>query len=127
MATLTAKAPVISVGLVGHEIVGERVSIGQFLKTTGLNRYFPTIRKNINGYPFVTFLTDGVKNSAENIYFSKTTAKDVDAGDDVYEAIKDLKVVQLSAADENGEEVLIWKICSATEGEGAYANASVFM
>jgi hypothetical protein len=127
MATLTAKAPVISVGLVGHEIVGERVTIGEFVKVTGLDRFFPVIRKNTNGYPFVTFLKNGVQNSAQNIYFSKTTANDVEAGADVVESIKDLRMVQLSAADENGEEVLIWKICSANEGEGSYANASVFM
>ena len=53
-------------------------SIKDFAKQKGFVQLVPSVRVNMNGYPFVTFI-DG-DNKSENIYFSKKAAQGVTAG-----------------------------------------------
>ena len=60
-------------------------SIKEFVKHKSFVDVAPTVRNNINGYPFITFIDD--KNVAENIYFSKAASEKVDAGTPVDKAL----------------------------------------
>lgn len=53
-------------------------SIKQFCNSRGFTQLTPSIRVNVNGYAFITFID--AKNAAENVYFSKASAKSVSAG-----------------------------------------------
>lgn len=57
----------------------ERVSIADFAKDKGFTQIADTVRTNVNGYPYITFITDD--NKAENIYFSKSGAEKVMEGE----------------------------------------------
>jgi len=56
-------------------------TIKGFAKSKGFVQISPAIRTNVNGYPFITFIN--AKNEAENVYFSKNSAKAVGAGQPV--------------------------------------------
>lgn len=58
----------------------ERISIKEFAKDKGFVQINKTVRTNINGFPYVTFIN--AQNEAENVYFSKGGAEEVKAGDD---------------------------------------------
>lgn len=45
------------------------LTIKQFIAQKGFTSIVPTVRENVNHYPFLTFIND--KNEAENVYFSK--------------------------------------------------------
>lgn len=53
-------------------------SIKDFAKSKGFMQLAPAVRINTNGYPFITFIDSN--NVAENIYFSKAAAEQVDEG-----------------------------------------------
>lgn len=53
-------------------------TVKDFAKEKGFVQMVPTIRVNTNGYPFLTLINGN--NEAENIYFSKSAAKNVTEG-----------------------------------------------
>ena len=57
----------------------------EFAKAKGFMQTASSVRINVNGYPFVTFID--AQNIAENIYFSKDASTKVKAGDIVDKAM----------------------------------------
>lgn len=60
-------------------------AVKDFCKERGFVQAAPKVRKNSNGYPFVTLINS--KNEAENVYFSKTASSLVEEGDAVTTAM----------------------------------------
>ena len=81
-------------------------SIKEFVKDNGFTTIANTVRKNRNGYPFITFINDD--NEAENIYFSKKASEGLEEGQPVNkELFKDLYI----AETENAEGEKRMKLC----------------
>ena len=55
------------------------LSIKEFSKANGFTQIAPSVRTNVNGYPFITFSNEN--NDSDNIYFSKNASKAVGAGE----------------------------------------------
>lgn len=68
-----------------------RQSLKSYVANTGVTDINPFVRTNENNYPFITILRDG---EAENIYFSKKAASQVDAGMDIRDQLKEMYVVE---------------------------------
>lgn len=56
----------------------ETATVKEFAKEKGFVQVVPVVRKNTNGYPYMTFID--AENKAENIYFSKNASKLVTVG-----------------------------------------------
>lgn len=56
----------------------EVLSIKQFCTLQGFVELAPSVRTNLNGYPFITFIN--ADNIAENVYFSKALSLVVTKG-----------------------------------------------
>jgi hypothetical protein len=83
------------------------MSVREFMNQEGFVSLVTVIRKNSNGYPYITFID--ADNNAENIYFSKAASEKVSAGDTVTGALLKPMVVALTV-NADGEER--WKISS---------------
>jgi hypothetical protein len=83
----------------------DRISIKEFAKDRGFVQINKTIGGNLNGYPFVTFIT--ADNKAENVYFSKGGAELVKAGDDFTSVAGKFDVTYAT----NAEGVTLPKLC----------------
>ena len=55
-----------------------RITFKAFCQNEGITAIHKTIRKNANGYPFITVLRGA---EAENIYFSKKASAEVSEGE----------------------------------------------
>ena len=75
-----------------------RVSFRDFCKSEGITSICKKVRVNENGYPYITVLRG---SDAENIYFSKKAAAEVDEGLEV-KSIANLLYVN-TAVNSNGE------------------------
>lgn len=81
------------------------LSLKEFMADKKFSQVIPVVRKNSNGYPFLTFTY--ADNKAENIYFSKSMSevvKDVEKVDIAF--LRGLKACETANAD--GE--LRWKL-----------------
>jgi hypothetical protein len=85
------------------------MSVADYAKKHGFNQIVPTVRKNENGYPFLTFINKE-ENKAENVYFSKAAADGVQPG----EAISSLKPYQIAVTKNAQQEERI-KLISNSE------------
>jgi hypothetical protein len=85
------------------------MSVESFMGDQGFISVIQTVRENLNGYPFVTFMD--ADNKAENVYFSKAASEDVAAGDSIARGFFDPYVMVLTA---NADGEARWKI--ATKG-----------
>lgn len=83
------------------------LTVQEFMKSQGFVSVVAVVRTNTNNYPYVTFINKD--NEAENLYFSKKAAEDVDAGDEIAKGFFDPYVMVL-AKNEAGEQR--WKISS---------------
>lgn len=75
-------------------------SIPQFAAKKNFKQLAKTVRKNTNGFLFVTFID--AENKAENVYFSKTASENVKEDMPVAEAIKGMQIGYTT--NEAGEE-----------------------
>ena len=57
------------------------MTIKEFALANDIKTYALTVRANMNGYLFVTFIS--ATNEATNVYFSKSMTEKITAGDDV--------------------------------------------
>ena len=75
-------------------------TIKEFAQANGFVQIAPSVRTNVNSYPFITFIN--ASNVAENVYFSKNAAKMVGAGEAITkELLKQLQVASvINAAGE---------------------------
>jgi hypothetical protein len=86
------------------------IAIREFASSRGITQIIPTVRTNVNGYPYLTMING--KNEAENVYFSKNAATMVVAGSVLSkEELKSLNFATTTNAA--GDERT--KIVSATE------------
>lgn len=78
------------------------LSIQEFAQAGGFVQIAKNVRTNVNGYPFLTFITKD--NVAENIYFSKAMSKKI-SGDETVdkELITRLGLVIVEATNAEGE------------------------
>jgi len=76
------------------------VSVSEFAASKGFTQIIPTIRANVNGYPFVTFINDN--NEAENVYFSKSSAESIELNEDISTKLKTFQIG--FTTNEAGEE-----------------------
>ena len=56
-------------------------SVRDFVRDNQIASISNTVRVNVNGYPYVTFINQ--KNEAENIYFSKNAGQTVREGQEI--------------------------------------------
>ena len=99
----------------------------EWFKQSGFKRVAPLMNENVNGFPFITFLTNEVDENgravAENIYITKASAekhpdvfyKDAEINLDL---LKELSAVQVMTTTLGDENVLVWRL--AVAGEGTY-------
>ena len=74
------------------------ISVQDFMKSKGFVSIHKSVRKNANGYPYLTFIN--ADNEAENIYFSKASGEDKEAGQLLYKGFFDkLNVAEVTNAD----------------------------
>lgn len=85
----------------------ETSTVQEFMKSKGFVSVVKTVRKNTNGYPYITFMN--ASNVAENIYFSKNGASKVDEGDLIEKGFFNPFTMVL-AVNADGEQR--WKISS---------------
>lgn len=80
------------------------MSVSDFAKQHGFTQVNPSVSKNVNGYPFVTFInpTKPKEEQAMNVYFSKNASASIDAGTAVKDIIKGYEIGITHNAD--GEE-----------------------
>ena len=83
----------------------DRISIKEFAKDKGFVQINKTIRANVNGFPYVTFIN--AKNESENIYFSKGGAEEVKAGDNFTDVASKFDITFAT----NAEGVTLPKLC----------------
>lgn len=77
------------------------MSVNEFAKSKGFVQIASSVRKNTNGYPFVTFINK--ENVAENVYFSKRASGAVTENAPVTKDM--LKALQVALVkNEAGEE-----------------------
>lgn len=75
----------------------ERIAIKDFAKAQGFVQINKTVRTNVNGYPYITFIN--AKNEAENVYFSKGGAEEVKAGDNFIEVASNYDITMATNAE----------------------------
>lgn len=73
---MSATAETISAKEVTNPLV--TVTVQEFMKSKGFVSIHKSVRKNANGYPYITFIN--ADNQSENIYFSKASGEDKEAG-----------------------------------------------
>jgi hypothetical protein len=81
------------------------LSISEFAKQQGIVGVNPIVKLNVNGYPFITFLT-GERDSegkaiVQNVWFSKEASSRVAEGVDISAELKNMSVVETT--NEAGE------------------------
>ena len=81
--------------------ITKTLSIKDFCTEKGFVEIKPLINKNVNGYPFITFITGG--NVAENVYFSKNAAKIVPTDNKISKELFS-KLIVTFLVNEDGEE-----------------------
>ena len=81
-------------------------SLENFMTTFGYSRIIPELRRNENGYPFLTFIAEvNGANISENIYFSKGAAALCPEGKDVPVSAEFITSFQVSiVVNGDGEE-----------------------
>jgi len=57
------------------------MTVKEFTVDKGFTQIVPVVRTNVNGYPYLTFITEA--NVAENVYFSKAASVALAAGQPV--------------------------------------------
>jgi hypothetical protein len=77
------------------------LSIKEFAQANDIKSYTPAIRSNMNGYPFVTFITSS--NEAMNIYFSKSAGEKIMEGEETLSVIKRLGCQIAETTNAEGE------------------------
>lgn len=113
--TTSFKLPLLSLGRKGSPVTTnlrepttnsmKTLSLKEFMQEKSFAQVIPVVRKNNNGYAFLTFTY--ADNKAENIYFSKSMSevvKDVEKVDIAF--LRGLKACETANAD--GE--LRWKL-----------------
>jgi hypothetical protein len=96
------------------------MDVKSFCKKMGFTAFNKTVNTNVNGYPFITFLSnvDG-KNIAQNVYFSKRASELVDEGSAVDRSLfEQLQAREIVYTDGRAPQ---WKLCSLN-GDSAYAS-----
>jgi hypothetical protein len=78
----------------------ETISLKEFMSKKSFSQVIPVIRRNTNGYAFLTFTNSS--NEAENIYFSKSMSDSLTEGDKTsIDFLRSLKACEtLNAAGE---------------------------
>lgn len=75
----------------------ETKKISEFCKERGFVQAGKSIRANVNGYLFITFIT--AENEAENVYFSKAGSEKYEDGTPVtMDLLKSLQVAEVENA-----------------------------
>ena len=87
------------------------LSIKEFAQANNITSYALTVRSNMNGYLFVTFIS--ATNEATNIYFSKAMSEKITAGDDVKVLLKEHACSIVETTNADGETRL--KLCGNSE------------
>jgi D-serine dehydratase len=87
--------------LTGNTKKLETFSVKDFTVSQDITQVVKKIRKNANGYPYVTFVD--TQNVAQNIYFSKRAAAKLDESAEVDMAFLSQYVIAM-ATNEEGEE-----------------------
>ena len=72
-------------------------SIKAYCGKKGFVEVNPTIKTNVNGYPFVTFINDS--NEAENIYFSKRAGLGLTDGQPIGDVLKGKHIAETTNAE----------------------------
>lgn len=75
----------------------ETISIKDFAKSRSFVQINKTVKTNVNGFPYITFID--ASNVAENVYFSKGASASIKAGDDFTAIIKDYEICSAENAD----------------------------
>jgi uncharacterized protein YbcV (DUF1398 family) len=57
----------------------ETISLKEFMSKKSFSQIIPVVRRNTNGYAFLTFTSSD--NKAENIYFSRTMSDSLTEGE----------------------------------------------
>ena len=75
----------------------QTVEVKDFMVNNGFTQVFKEVRSNLNGYPYITFIT--AANQSENIYFSKKLAEKYVAGTAIGKGFfEDILVAEVSNA-----------------------------
>ena len=87
------------------------LTIREFCQKMGFTAFSRNVSVNVNGYPFITFLSRvGDKSVAQNVYFSKRAAELVDEGSAVDRSLFDqLNAREIEYTDGRPSQ---WKLCS---------------
>ena len=94
----------------------ETISLKEFMNKKSFSQIIPVIRRNTNGYAFLTFTS--ASNEAENIYFSKTMSDSLTEGEKVsIDFLRSLKAC--NTVNSNGESR--WKL---TDSAGSRVDLS---
>lgn len=72
------------------------LSLKEFMSLLGFAQIIPVIRRNSNGYAFLTFTS--ADNKAENIYFSKTMSDSLSEDKVSIEFLRSLKACETTNA-----------------------------
>ena len=81
--------------------ITKTLSLKDFCTEKGFVEIKPLIGKNVNGYPFITFITGS--NAAENVYFSKNAAEIVPVDNKISKELFS-KLMVTFLVNEDGEE-----------------------
>ena len=79
----------------------ESISVLEFMRDNAFTQFNKNVGKNVNDYPFVTFITE--ENKAENVYFSIGASATVDPDTDVVDAKFLNKFVVVETTNADGE------------------------
>lgn len=80
------------------------LSLKEFMTLKSFSQVIPSIRRNSNGYAFLTFTS--ASNEAENIYFSKTMSDSLDMQKVDVSFLRSLKACETT----NAEGAVRWKL-----------------
>lgn len=86
------------------------LTIAEFCKSQGFTQINKLVDENVNGYPFITFITGD--NKAENVYFSKKASSHRAKGEVVTASM--LKEHRIAIVKNSAGEERI-KLCGAGE------------